>query len=612
MKQAGNILACVLLTAVMLSAQEQGEPRQARPEALGPEEFSEAHGSLFDRPKSEEAAALTDRLLGSEPGSELGLVERRNFIDDHIFGKMERDGVPHARPASDIEFLRRVTLDLTGRIPVRTEVRAFLADDDPNKRDKLIDRLLDSEEYVEKWAYHFMDLFRANGKMGRGQHLFHFWMKQNLRADRPYDQVAGDIISASAKSNHVVAASNVIAREHIQGAPQPKDGDDLGMVHQLDTHDELAIHYAKIFMGLNLSCISCHDGHGHLEEVNVWLSTKSRAEFFQLAAFLGRSRYQMYFENGQPQSGEFLLDDGNPGYDTEGESMVRVARLGGPDHPVFLLSGEEPRPGEEPREALGRILTAHPQFARGTVNRFWAKLMGFGIVEPFDEFDLLRQDPDNLPEGWELQPSHPELLDELAQSFRESNYSIKELMRTITQSSAYRLSARFQGEWNDSYARYFARKFVRRLGAEELHDAIALATDRPGDFKFGDGKVGRTLKLAGPPGGRDVRTFLRTFGQSDRNTPPREVPGSLLHPLALMQSPVVTDRVIAQEDSRLKKLLDSDDDRVVDELFLGTLSRPPSSEEKTVALAALKTDRVAGAENLQWALINSVEFFFNY
>ena len=613
MKQVANILGCVLLTALMLSAQEQREPREARPEALSPEKLSEAHGSLFDRPKSNEAAELTDRLLGSEPGAEPGLVERRNFIDDHIFGKMERDGVPHARPASDIEFLRRVTLDLTGRIPTRTEVRAFLADKDPDKRDKLIDRLLDGDEYVEKWAYHFMDLFRANGKMGRGQNLFHYWMKQNLRADRPYDQVAYDIISASAKSNHVVAASNVIAREHIQGAPQPKDGDDLGMVHQLDTHDELAIHYAKIFMGLNLSCISCHDGQGHLEEVNAWLSTKSRAEFFQLAAFLGRTRYQMYFENGQPQSGEFLLDDGSPGYDTEGESMVRVARLGGPDNPVFLLSGEEPRLGEEPREALGRILTAHPQFARGTVNRFWAKLMGFGIVEPFDEFDLLRQDPDNLPEGWELQPSHPELLEELARSFRQSDYSIKELMRTITRSSAYRLSARFQGEWNDSFARYFARKFVRRLGAEELHDAIALATDRPGDFKFGDSKVGLTLKLAGPPGARDVRTFLRTFGQSDRNTPPREVPGSLLHPLALMQSPVVTDRVMAKEDSRLKKLLDSyDNDRVVDEMFLGTLSRPPSSEEKTVALAALNTDRLTGAENLQWALINSVEFFFNY
>ena len=613
MKRSGSVLVCTVLAAMTLAAQGPTPPRAAQPEVLSPEKFSETHGSLFDRPKSNEAAELTDRLLGSQPDADPGRIEHRNYIDDHIFSKMERDGIPHAVLSSDLEFLRRATLDLTGRIPGRTEVREFLANDDPAKRDKLIDRLIDSEAFVEKWAYHFMDLFRANGKMGRGRHLFHYWMKQNLRADRPYDDVAYDIIAASAKSNHVVAASNVIAREHIQGAPQPKDGDDLSMVHQLDTHDELAIHYAKIFMGLNLSCISCHDGTGHLEKVNVWLSTKTRAEFFQLASFMGRSRYLMYFENGKPQSGEFLLDDGNPGYDTEGSSMVRVARLGGPDTPAFLLTGEEPRPDEEPREALGRMLTAHPQFARGTVNRFWAKLMGFGIVEPFDEFDLLRQDPNNVPEGWELQASHPELLSELAQSFRESEYSIKKLMRTIAKSSAYQLSARFQGEWKESYAKYFARKFVRRLNAEELHDAIALATDRPGDFNFGGNKVGMAMKLTGPPGGRDVKTFLRTFGQSDRNTPPQEMPGSLLHPLALMQSPVVTDRVIAKEDSRVKNLLDSyDDDRVVDEMFLGTLSRPPSGEEKEVALAALTTDRVAGAENLQWALINSVEFFFNY
>ncbi len=613
MKRSGSVVACTLLAAVTLAAQGQTPPRAAQPEVLSPEKFSETHGSLFDPLKSNEAAALTERLLGSEPGAEPGRIERRNYIDEQIFGKMERDGIPHAPLSSDLEFLRRVTLDLTGRIPGRAEIREFLADDDPAKRDNLIDRLIDSEAFVEKWAYHFMDLFRANGKMGRGQNLLHYWMKQNLRADRPYDEVAFDIIAASAKSNHVVAASNVIAREHIQGAPQPKDGDDMSMVHQLDTDDELVIHYAKVFMGLNLSCISCHDGRGHLEKVNLWLSTKTRTEFFQLASFLGRSRYLMYWEDGKPQSGEFLIDDGNPGYDTEGHSMVRVARLGGPAEPAFLLTGEPARPGEEPREALARMLTADPQFARGTANRFWAQLMGFGIVEPFDEFDLLRQDPDNVPEGWQLQPSHPELLSALARDFRDSRYSIKHLMRTIAQSSAYQLSARYQGEWKESYADYFARKFARRLSAEELHDAITLATDRPADFRFGDDKVGMAMQLSGPPGGRDVKTFLRTFGQSDRNTPPRDMPGSLLHPLALMQSPVVTDRVLAKEDSRVKNLLDSyDNDRVVDEMFLGTLSRPPSGEEKEVALAALMTDRVAGAENLQWALINSVEFFFNY
>ena len=142
---------------------------------------------------------------------------------------------------------------------------------------------------MDKWAYFFMDLFRANGKMGRGQNLFHYWMKENLRVDRPYDDVARSIIAASAKSNHVVAASNVIAREHVQGKPQPDDGNDLGMVQQLDTDDELAILYGKTFLGINLSCISCHDGKGHLEKVNVWLSGKKRSDFFQNAAFLGHS-----------------------------------------------------------------------------------------------------------------------------------------------------------------------------------------------------------------------------------------------------------------------------------------------------------------------------------
>ena len=135
------------------------------------------------------------------------------------------------------------------------------------------------------------------------------------------------------------------------------------------------------------------------------------------------------------------------------------------------------------------MLTAHPQFARATVNLFWARLMGFGIVEPFDEFDLARQDPKNLPAGWELQPSHPELLEALATDFRTNGYSLRHLFRTICRSNAYQLSARFDGEWKESYTKYYARKFVRMLSAEELHDAIAVATSRPGSFKFGSEKV---------------------------------------------------------------------------------------------------------------------------
>ncbi|MEX2261040.1 MAG: DUF1549 domain-containing protein [Bryobacteraceae bacterium] len=592
-------------------------PGKARPEAISPDRFSEIHAPLFQPPKSKEAGALTERMkpsTSSLPGSAASLAPR-NYIDQHIFGEMQRAGVPHAPLATDMEFLRRVTLDLTGRIPTVDEIRSFETDTNPAKRDTLIDRLLESEAYVDKWAYFFMDLFRANGKMGRGQNLFHYWTKENLRVDRPYDDVAQSLIAASAKSNHVVAASNVIAREHVQGKPQPDDGNDLGMVQQLDTHDELNVLYGKSFLGINLSCISCHDGQGHLEKVNVWLSRQKRSQFFQNSAFFGNARYLMYWEDGKPQSGEFLIDDHASGYDTKGASMIRVPRFGGPNTSAFILTGERPKVGAEPRVELGRMLIAHPQFARATVNLFWSRLMGFGIVEPYDEFDLARQDPKNLPEGWDLQPSHPELLDALAKDFRKNSHSIRHVLRTICRSNAYQLSARFEGEWKDSYTKYFARKFVRQLSAEEIHDAIALATSRPASFNFGGNKVGMAMQLSGPAGGGDLKNFMATFGQSNRSNPPKNPTGSPLQPMLLMQSSVVNDRVIAAKDSRVQRLLDAykdDNRRVVDELFLATLSRLPSEGERKVALEAMGADRVSGAQNLQWALINQVEFVFNY
>ena len=599
------------------SEEARKQPREAKQEAMPPEQFSKTHAPLFSAPKSNDAGSLTERLVASGPDGERPEVPpapRRNFIDRFIFQKIERDGIPYAPLSTDREFLRRVKLDLTGRIPSPAEIRAFLADTDPAKRDKLIDRLVDSEAWVDKWAYFFMDLFRANGKMGRGKHLFHYWMKENLRSDRPYDEVARAIIAASAKSNHVVAAANLIAREHVQGKASADDGDDFGMVHQLDTHDELAIIYAKAFLGINLSCVSCHDGQLHLEEVNVWLSRKTRQEFFQYAAFLGRTRYQMYWENGMGNAGEFIIDDHGPGYDTTGQSMIRVPRLGGTNEPAFILTSERMKPEDEPRAALARMLSSHPQFARATVNLFWAQLMGFGIVEPYDEFDLGRQDPENLPRGWELQPSHPQLLTRLAEDFERGGYRLKRLMSTICRSSAYQLSAHFPGQWKDSYTKYYARKFVRRLNAEELHDAVVLATDRPGNFEFGTGTVGMAMQLSGPAGEREIRYFMETLGQSDRNTPPRRIAGSLLHPLVLMQSPVVAERVLAEDCSRVQQLLDrySDDARVVEEMFLATLARPASDREQEIAQAALRTNRVEGAQNLQWALINNVEFLFNY
>jgi hypothetical protein len=284
--------------------------------------------------------------------------------------------------------------------------------------------------------------------------------------------------------------------------------------------------------------------------------------------------------------------------------MIRVPRFGGAGDPAFFLTGEKPKPGEEPREALGRMITAHPQFARATANLFWSKLMSVGIVEPYDEFDL-----DNP-----AQASHPELLDALAKDFRDNGHSIRGLFRTICQSSAYQLSARFPGEWKESYAKYYARKLVRQLAAEEVHDSIALATSKPGNFKARGAERSWAMQMSGPVGGGDLKHFMSTFGQSNRSNPPKEPVGSPLQAMLMMQSSVVADRVQAAKDSRVQRLLDTykDDARLVDELFLATLSRPATAPERQVALAALAKDRTKGAQNLQWALLNQVEFLFNY
>src|SRR6266850_5782383 len=604
--------------------------QQTKPPADTSNMSSDVHAPLFQGPKSLDAGAATERLAGSLPraAAKSEPVPHRNFIDDRIFGKMEKDGVPHAPLATDQEFFRRVTLDLTGRIPVAADLREFLADTSPDKRARLIDKLIGSPAFVDKWAYFYMDLVRANGKMGRGINLFHYTLKESLASDRPYDDFARSLIAGSAKSNFVVASVNPIVREHVEGKPGQEEGpDDLRKIQQTDTHDELTILYGRVFLGVNLSCISCHDGAAHLEKVNVYLSKKKRTDFFQQSGFLGATRYIPHVERTEAIMGHFVVDDLAPGYDTKADSMLRMKRLGGPGTPKFILSDEKIAAGAEPRAELARMMTSHPQFARATVNLYWSKLMGFGIVEPVDEFDLARQDPKNVPEGWPLQPSNPELLDQLAADFRKNNHSLHSLFRLICNSSAYQLSARFPGEWKDSYTRYYARKYARMLTAEEIHDSITIATDRPGSFSGGRRRrpvaadedppgptVSMAMQNAMPRAQGELKSFMSAFGQSNRGTPAKPAQPSPLQPIMLMRSPIVNDRVLAAKDSRVQRLLDSykDNGKVVEELFLSTLSRQPMPEEKALAVSFLDRNRVDGAQNVEWALLNLVEFLYNF
>lgn len=618
--------AAICLAADQRSAKTNDE-RPGQKKADLSEMPADVHAPLFRAPKAQQAGSVTDRLTSGQPAT-AAPVESRNFIDRQIFAKMKADGVPHAPLATDAEFFRRVTLDLTGRIPSAADLRDFLADASPSKREKLIAKLVGSPEFVDKWAYFLMDTFRANGKMMRGVSLFHGMLKDSLAADRPYNDLAASVIAASGKSNYVVAAANPTVREHVEGKPGEANGpDDLSKIHQMDTHDELAILYGKVFLGINLSCIACHDGQGHLEKVNVYLSTKRRSDFFRQAAFMGITRYIPHVEGKEAKMGHFTVDDLGSGYNTKADSMLRVKRFGGPDSPKFLLTDELAKPGAAPRDELARMLTSDRQFARATANMFWAKLMGFGIVDPYDEFDLARLNPAKVPAGWEVQPSHPELLEELAIDFEKSGYSLHALFKTICNSATYQLSARFPGEWNDRYTRYYARKYVRMLTAEELHDAVATATGRPGSFgprrrrtaaNAEEGEQTQTVPMAMqvsvPSPSGELKSFMQAFGQANRGTPARPPQPSPLQPIVMMRSSVVTSRVLAEKDSRVQRLLGAytEDARVVEELFLATLARKPTADELGVGVSVMAKNRVEGAQNVQWALLNLAEFLYNF
>jgi len=567
--------------------------------------------------RRQEASRLTEAIARKLPAGKTPVVPKKNFIDDYIFGAMERDGVPHAPLSEDYEFCRRVHLDLTGRLPDPEAVERFVNSKEPDKRDKLIDALVGKEAFLSKWTYWFSDLAQVNSnRLGTdGRNLFYQYIYDALHLNRPYNEVVEELLTAKAASNYYIGPASYLVRWVVIGNTC------ADTVHE-DTSDEIATWTAKHFLGLNLQCISCHDGKGHLEKINLWLTERKRSEFWQQAAFFGKTRVLRRVEIETTRD-EYSIDDKGEGYDAGARSVVRVPRRGqGIVQPVFLLNGERPAAGQPLRQEFARMLTTHPQFARAAVNTFWAELMGVGIVDPPDDFDFLRMDPRNPPPApWTLQPSHPELLEALAKDFREHNYDLHRLFKLIAKSSAYQLSSRFPGDWKDSYARYYARKFVRRLTAEEMHDAIVKATEMYTEIPVPNRglKVKFATQARSPEDFRhfrDTNFFLEAFGQPNRDYSQRSNEGAITQAVLLMNSPFVREKIRAAPQSFLGKLLAQQpalgDDELIGKVFLRFLGRPPKSDETAFAKDLFKTDPRQGLEDLQWLLVNKLDFIFNY
>ena len=573
------------------------------------------------------AEALARQTEASVPGghAEEASVPHVNFIDERIFGRIERDGIPHAPLADDATFFRRVHLDLIGRIPDGGEAREFVADPDPAKRSRLIGELVGGVDWRDRWTYWHLDLWRTSqNRVGmQGRNLFHDYVADALLLNQPYDEFIRELLTAEARSNWYVGPASYLVRWAVFA-------DNCTEIMHEDTADEMTVMIFRHFMGVNLQCISCHDGVNHLEKVNAWLTARKREEFWAQAAFFGNTRVLRRVELRNTQD-EYLIDDrdgARNGYSRAAPSTVRVARQReGLVRPRFILGGEEPQPGKPLREELARILTAHPQFAKATVNRFWAEFMGAGIVDPVDGFDFHRMDPGSLAEGWGVQPSHPELLEELAQDFIDSGYDLQHLHKRIVNSSAYQLSADFPAEWKPSYARHFARKFLVRLSAEQVYDAIVKATNLhiPIQIPLTDKRVRYMVQMRGPADLRrsasigpqlkqDLQFFSETFGQANRefNEPTRQ--GSIIQAALMMNSNLVKEKAKPLDGSYLSSLLASNAEagEMVEALFWQFLTREPDEGERRAALDLLaERGRAAGGEDLQWVLMNKMEFLFN-
>lgn len=544
-------------------------------------------------------ASPKQRTIGARAGS---------YIDVEVFAKLSRDGIAAAPRSGDEEFLRRVTVDLTGTIPTADEVEAFLADGSPDKRAKKIDALLHTQAFTDRWTLWFGDLVQnvqaaSNSReYYLGRNAYYAWIRDSVAANKPYDQMVREVLAGEGNSFSSGVANYVVRQLQPNGPPQ-------------DTYDNLAAHSAEKFLGIPMLCISCHSGVGHLELVNTYLRDKKRYDFWRMAAFFARTtaRGERYADPANPNANARVFTvatDGRLSYrlnTTDGNKSPRQPAQGQSDvvTPAFLLTGEEPRAGEPYRVAYGRMLTADRQFARATVNLLWREMFGRGLVEPLNAFDLNKLD---------TQPTHPALLEALASDFIAKNYNLREMLRTIALSNAYQLSSKYTGPQPDES--YFARRQPHRLQAEFLVDAVGTSTNVPFQFVVqGLGLLTKASQLPDPLEARRAPAgmLMSEFGRGNRDDIQRTSDGAITQALSMMNNTVITQRVKRANNSTVQKTLaaTSDPNVIVDKLYLATLSRHPTAEEKQIAVDYLKTGPlVQRAEDLQFVLLNSLEFLF--
>ena len=613
-----SLLALVLVAPAFLFADER-QPFVCRLPLVSPRAQQQA--TVHALSVAAEAVSAPRRRATVPPSGPVQFPPTVNFIDADLFAAMRTNNVAPASLASDEEFLRRVTLDLTGQIPDSAAVQSFVADTAANKRAKMIDQLIASDAFVDRWTMWFGDLVQnvtaaSNAReFPSGRNAYYTFIHDSIKSGKAYDQMVREIISGAGDSYAVGQANFIVRQLQANGPPQ-------------DAYDNLAASTGEKFLGMPLLCLSCHNGLGHLDLVNTYLKSHTRYDFWGNAAFFARTRAQR--QQADPNNKNILKymvsDTANGAYQLNTNSGNKTPRvpINGESTvaPLFFLTGESPRPGEPLRDAYGRILTAHPQFARAAVNYIWKEMFGLGIVEPANNIDPNRLDPNNLAAGQTLQPTNAALLTDLTNEFIADKFDLRALLRTITNSSSYQLATAYtRGTWNEQWTTYFARHLPHRLIAEEVLDAIARATNVPINYNVnGLGTLTSAMKLPDTTEPRAQNNvygrFLDEFGRGNRDDQARTNDTSIAQALSLMNdATVVVNRVHKNTpNSTVAKTLASTTDpgTIVDSIYLATLSRKPATTERLAAISYLLGGNLQQrTEDLQWTLLNSLEFLFD-
>jgi hypothetical protein len=503
------------------------------------------------------------------------VTPRTHPIDVRNLAKLQTLHLPPSPDAGDAAFLRRASLDATGTLPTAEEVEAFLAQDGPDKRARLVDRLLASEAYVDYWAYKWSDLFLVSSQKlpPPAMWAFYRFVRQAVAENLGWDALARSLITARGSTLRNGAVNYfVLHRDPI----------------------DLTESASMAFLGLSLTCARCHN-----HPMEKW----TQDQYYGMANLFARVQ---------------LKDNGPPG-----DVVVLAAREGDIRHPrTGAILPPRPLDAEpmaldaagDRRAAFADWLARpdNPYFARAIVNRVWRNFFGRGLIEPED--DLRATNP----------PSDEPLLDWLVADFRAHRHDIKHLIRTIMTSDAYaRSSTPVPG--NEADTKYLSHYLVKRLPAEVLLDAIARVTEVPTAFS-GYPAGWRSLQL---PDSKVQSTFLDAFGRPERLSTcscERSADPSMAQALHLANGTTINEKLRADTGVVARAVATNrTDGAILARLFLAALGRRPTAAERerllailAAATAGMSDDKAIAAarrqaiEDLYWATLTGNEFLFNH